>query len=254
MSHTEESSSSRWWEFYAIRYGMGSVVGGVIFFVLCLTNPALKPLLFGTEGGKIDATQLVLLAGYGLTYCYIASAPILVLHVGRFLLDVRVGGGLSGKRVFAFLAPPLVATGIFFFSQVSDGPVLYFFSVVFLLAALIVWSQYLVVGFSLFKSKELFEFYQKLSNKRSGAKGGFVDSYKHMREHGNSFSIVLLEIVLAILLFAWGNFDAMTTGIVSSSKATYVIPYLVVVLLWILPAALVWLVGTLLERQFSDDS
>jgi hypothetical protein len=40
----ENQSSARWWEFYAVRYGMGSVVGAIIFFFLCNTNPVLKPM------------------------------------------------------------------------------------------------------------------------------------------------------------------------------------------------------------------
>jgi len=116
MSQTEQEnqSPSHWWEFYAVRYGMGSVVGAVIFFFLCNTNPALKPMLFGAEGGKIDGTILTLLAGYGLTYCYIASAPILVFHVGRFLLNITTGSKASFWRVVLLFLPPLAATAIFF--------------------------------------------------------------------------------------------------------------------------------------------
>ncbi len=72
-----------------------------------------------------------------------------------------------------------------------------------------------------------------------------------LREHGNSYSIVVLEILLAIILFTAGNFDAASTGVVSASKDIYVLSYIMIIMGWIFPAALVWLVGTLLERQFS---
>ena len=247
----ENSGPSRWWEFYAVRYGTGTVVGGLVFFFLCNTNPALKPMLFGAEAGKIDGPLLTLLAGYGLAYCYIASAPILVFHAGRFLLDVGQNSRTSIWRVLFTFAPPLVATIIFFFSRTSTGATLYFFSSVFALAALVLWPQYVAILATLFQTKELLQFYRKLADKRAGQKGGLVESYKHLREHGNSFSIVVLEIVLAIILFTAGNFDATVGGKVIATKDTYVLPYISIILLWILPAALVWLVGTLFEREFS---
>lgn len=247
----ENSSSSRWWEFYAVRYGMGTVVGGVVFFFLCNTNPSLKPMLFGAEAGKIDGPLLTLLAGYGLAYCYIASAPILVLHAGRFLLDIGQNSKTSIARVLLIFLPPLVATLAFFFSRTSTGVTLYFFSFVFALAALVLWPQYLAIFLTLFRTKELLQFYKKLAGKRDAAKGGLVESYKHLREHGNSFSIVVLEIVLAIILFTVGNFDATVSGTVSATTESNVLPYIGIILLWILPAALVWLVGTLFEREFS---
>lgn len=247
----ENSSSSRWWEFYAVRYGMGTVVGGVVFFFLCNTNPALKPMLFGAEAGKIDGPLLALLAGYGLAYCYIASAPILVLHAGRFLLDTGQNSKISIGRALLTYMPPLVATLVFFFSRTYTGATLYFFSAVFAFAAIVLWPQYLAIVFMLFRTKELLQFYKKLAGKRDAAKGGLVDSYKHLREHGNSFFIVVLEIILAVILFSAGNFDAAVRGTISATKDVYVLPYIGIILLWILPAALVWFVGTLFEREFS---
>ena len=231
---------------------MGTVVGGVVFFLLCNTNPALKPMLFGAEAGKIDGPLLALLAGYGLAYCYIASAPILVLHAGRFLFDISQGAKASLWRVLVLFVPPAIATLIFFCTRTSTGATLYFFSSVFALAAIVLWPQYLAIIFTLLRTKELLKFYEKLAGKRESAKGGIVDSYKHLREHGNSFFIVTLEIVLAIILFTAGNFDATAGAAVAPTKDADVLPYFLIILVWILPAALVWLVGTLIERQFCE--
>jgi hypothetical protein len=231
---------------------MGTVVGGLVFFFLCNTNPALKPMLFGAEAGKIDGPLLALLAGYGLAYCYIASAPILVLHAGRFLFDISQGAKASLRRIMVLFVPPAIATLIFFFTLTSTGPTRYLFSFVFALAAIVLWPQYLAIIFTLFRTKELFKFYEKLADKRESAKGGIVDSYKHLREHGNSFFIVTLEVVLAIILFTAGNFDAAVGAAVTSTKNAYVLAYISIIFVWILPAALVWLVGTLIERQFCD--
>jgi hypothetical protein len=211
-------------------------------------------MLFGAETGKIDGTTLALLAGYGLAFCYVASAPILVFHVSRFLLDIS-GSGATGWRRYSgvlwLLLPPFGATIIFFFTRSTSGVVLAFYSLVFALASLVIWPQYLAIIFTLIKSDKLIAFYRKLAAKRSAGKGGIVDSYKHMREHGNSFFIVVLEIILAIILFTAGNLEALSTGGVLQAKEIYVMPYIMIILLWIVPAAAVWLVGTLFERRFS---
>ena len=250
MSQSE--NSSRWWEFYVVRYGMGAVVGGVIFFFLCNSNPVLKPMLFGAEAGKIDGPLLALFVGYGLAYCYIASAPILVLHAGRFLLNISQNALVSWRRVSVSFVPPVVATFMFFLACKSTGSELYFLSFVFLLAAMVFWIQCLAIFFTLSRRKELLNFYDKLAEKRKLATGGIVDSYKHLREHGNSFFIVTLEVILAIILFTVGNFDTAVGAATKATKVSYVLPYIWIILIWILPAALVWLVGTVIERQFCD--
>lgn len=210
-------------------------------------------MLFSAGGtpGVIDGPVLALLAGYGLAYCYIASAPILVFHVARFLFEFGSKRGSSILRLIIGFAPPFIATVIFYFTNSSAGAVRHFFTMVFCLAALVVWPQYLAIIATLFKQKAFFSFYQKLANKRGKSTSDIVSSYKHMREHGNSFFIVILEIILAIILFAAGNFDFASTGVVSESKHIYAIPYVFIILIWTLPAALVWLVGTLFEREFS---
>src|SRR5271157_846880 len=71
--------SVRWWEYYFVRYAMGTIVGGIVCYVLCSSTPILSPLV----------THLEYLAAFGLVYCYIASAPILVFHAGRFRLNGR---------------------------------------------------------------------------------------------------------------------------------------------------------------------
>ncbi|PKM14932.1 MAG: hypothetical protein CVV12_11225 [Gammaproteobacteria bacterium HGW-Gammaproteobacteria-2] len=250
MSHNE--TSFRWWEFYVIRYGMGSVVGAVIFFFLCNTNPVLKSLLFGAEAGKIDGTLLVLLAGYGLAYCYIASAPILVFHMGRYLLKIDNSVMPSFRRMVILLVVPLAATIYFLICSATTGVHLWVYALIFALSVLVFWSQFLVVFITIFKSERLFFFYNNLAIKRSIDTIGIVDSYKHLREHGNSFAIVVFEIVLAFILFVAGNLEFASTGIVSQSKYIYVFPYILIIFLWILPAALVWFIGTLFERQFGD--
>lgn len=250
QSDQENSGSSRWWEFYVVRYGTGTVLGGIIFFFLCKVNTTLTPLLFsaGIDKGKLDASVLTLLAGYGFAYCYIASAPILVLHAGRFMIDISNKSYLPVVLLIIF--PTIAGTGIFFMLTTPTGAIHIFLSLVFALTFIVVWPQYVIIGFTLFQTKSLLRFYKRLAEKRENAKGGLVDSYKHLREHGNSFSIVFLEIVLAIILFAVGNYHVFGVETVGATKAASALPYIIVILVWIIPAAMVWLVGTLLEHEF----
>jgi len=251
MREPNENESSRWWEFYFVRYAMGTVTGAIVFFFLCLANPVLKPLLFGTDSGTLDGARLALLASYGLAYCYIASAPILVFHVGRYRLDTTEPTTNLCQQLLPLVGIPLAATAIFYFTQMIGNESWLFLTSVFAFGMTLLWPQYVIIWRAIFGRKKLFDFYQKLANKRSKATpGGIVDSYKHMREHGNSFAIVLMEIVLAVFLYAVGSFEVQSSGGVASINNS-ILPYVLVVILWVLPAALVWFVGTLFEREFS---
>lgn len=252
MSQAAEDQSARWWEFYAVRYAMGTVVGAVIFFFLCNSNPALRPMLFGAEAGKIDGTSLALLAGYGLAFCYIASAPILVFHVSRFLLDPSGVLTVDQRRLWWLLAPPIGLTMVFTWFAGTTLLLSVFYGLVFFIAAFIVWPQYLAVITTISQRAQLLDFYKKLASKRSSAVGGLTDSYKHMREHGNSFLIVVLEIILALLLYVAGNLSPQLAGATAGQAEKYVLPYIIIILMWIIPAACVWVIGTLFERSFVD--
>jgi hypothetical protein len=118
------------------------------------------------------------------------------------------------------------------------------------LFAFIVWLQYLVVVLALLKSEAMFAFYQSLTASRDKAKGGITDSYRHLREHGNSFFIVLLEILLGFVLISVGTFGPTASVNLRIIEDTLLL-YISIIMIWIVPAALVWLVGTLLERRFS---
>jgi hypothetical protein len=250
MADTSKSDGgSRWWEFYTVRYAMGTVVGAIVFYFLCATVPALKPLLFdsavaGVEPKisaiKLDSVQLGLLATYGLVYCYIASAPILVLHAGRFLF-ARPG---ALKDWLGYLAGIfLVAAALSFFLSAKN--IVHW--VVGLGCSFVLILQYLVIIKTLFNSDAMFKFSSDLALRRQEAKGGITDSYRHLREHGNSFFIVFLEAILGLAL----------VGVASGSSSTaQTIPthYWLILLsiLWVFPAVLVWLVGTLFEQRFSE--
>lgn len=243
----EDSSSQRWWEFYGIRYGMGTVTGGITLFFLFKSNALLKPLLFMGPEGKLEGSQLTLLAAYGLVYCYISSAPILVLHAGRFILNDRDVHWTI--RSFLLFVLPLIIAFITYIYSVADYNTKMICAATACVLSMITALQLIFLIPSLFWHKRLYEFYVKLASRRAISTGDLTNSYKHLREHGNSFFIVLLEFALGGVLYTASKYTFIFKD---TSKDDIIIAYLLIILLWMMPAVLVWLVGTLFERNFID--
>lgn len=81
--------------------------------------------------------------------------------------------------------------------------------------------------------------------KRSVWRREFIDTYRHMREHGNSAFIFVLEVTLAglcyLLLLAY-----------KSESASFQLSLLgILFAIWAIPAVFVHLIGQHLERRFS---
>lgn len=239
----DTSGNGRWWEFYAVRYGMGTVIGAAIAFQLFKGNANLTPLLFGAEKGELDGIKLAILAGYGLTFCYLASAPILVFHAGRFLfksskLPVTDQPKLSAFRTIFWVVFVAASIWMLFFLP-GQWAITRPGSMVLLLVLLVVWSQLIVVFALLREHRFAFQRYSILAEARGDDdKGGIIESYRHLREHGNSFFIVALELLLG------AGF-----GVLSMSQGS-LYAYGTLLVLWFTPAAFVWLAATLLERNF----
>jgi hypothetical protein len=215
---------------------------------------------------NLDFTHLTVLAVCGLVYCYIASAPILVFHAGRFLFTPRrmKASRMRWKDCYSrssrwvkwllvvllvALSPvgPLLVYATLGRLENSHYCIIWYFA---LAALLVIVLQYIVCWKALIESGELFAFYRKLAQKREVAlspekvQGGIVDSYRHLREHGNSFFIVLLEVLLASLL--------VCTKAIVPCNAGAALACLVVLVAWILPAAAVWEISTLFEHRFGE--
>jgi hypothetical protein len=219
---------------------------------------------------KLDWPHLTLLAAYGLAYCYIASSPFLVFHAGRFLLesgdDVKsLKRSLLRWSVALILAVPaafiLVWAALFLYRRngfVVLGEFLSWWAPCF--SAPLVWLLQWPVVWRTIKDARLtnkdpekanskvYRFYRDLAKRRGtdeAERGGIVDSYRHLREHGNALSIVVLEIVLGAALIRVASVASDDTKL----------PLLALVLaVWVLPGALVWFVGTLIELRFSEDA
>lgn len=177
---------NNWWEFYIVRYAAGTIFGSLLFYAVA-SNSFLKPMLFGFEEAK-DSSKLVylgLLGFYGLAFCYIASAPILVFHATRFYHQ-NTAHSVIAKSIAAAL---FLVTGVLFYCFSNSlvyaliGPVVLTLMV----------GQFFLVYKTINSSNENFAFYQKLTSARNSVDPELLLSYKHLREHGNSFFIILME-------------------------------------------------------------
>jgi hypothetical protein len=243
----EDSSTQRWWEFYGIRYGMGTVTGGIILYFLFKSNALLKPLLFVGPDGKLEGSQLTLLAAYGLVYCYISSAPILVLHAGRFILNEK-DVHWRIRSIFLIVLPSIIGI-ITYLVSADEANTKIICAVTAFMLSMITSLQLVFLVPSLLWHERLYTFYVRLASSRAISTGDLTNSYKHLREHGNSFFIVFLEFALGGVLYTASRYTFIAKESFSNNSLA---TYLLIIMLWMMPAVLVWLVGTLFEKNFVD--
>jgi uncharacterized membrane-anchored protein YhcB (DUF1043 family) len=231
---------NKWWEYYVVRYFVGTVVGAII--ITFLTGPKgvqyLRGLELTTNTKDVTFLGVGMIAALGFAYCYIASAPILLLHATRAHLRIAISRTNWLWQLIAALAIPAVA-------------VMTACYLVSLRAAIVLG---LVVGFQFglaflafcARGTSIEKFYRSLATARAAAarkkddptSAGteYVTSYRHLREHGNAFLILLFEGILAYLFIQQTSF----------AGAGWLL------LIWIFPAGLVWLIGTLLEMRLAS--
>lgn len=189
------------------RYFVGTVVGaGIVVFLAHLAaqqSSGTVQLLSGSlvqlaiEGGT---RGLLVVGAVGLTYCYISSCPMMIVHAGRSLLFGR-NGAFNGF-FYVILGVVLAVLGFVgvraLFCQSSGWP----------LAALvfvtIFCSQVAVIVCVHADSRKIREFYFKLGEARSAAlstnRYESIDTYRHLREHSNAYAIIILELLFGAVL------------------------------------------------------
>lgn len=236
-----KSEGARWWEVYFVRYFVGTVVGASILLVLNSNEISLlKDNVIPGLGNSVKDLQpqiLVMLGTMGLAFCYIASAPVLVLHGARAALigdtqkNVNRWLGIGTTMILA------MTIAVLYWSTFNSVTILS--SAAIALTALL---QLVPLRFSARAKAELsHDFYKKLTDARaqnSPSNQEYKESYRHLREHGNAFIILFFEIVLGIVL----------AGAQSPAHA------ILFLILWILPASYIWLHGTVLESRYANIS
>jgi len=209
----------------------------IILFLKAQPNLPLQSSLAALGDFK-DSTFLgvSLIASLGFAFCYVASAPILTLHATRAHLRLSV----LKIRWLSYAAALLIPTAI-----VTVAAWRAFSWPVAIAVGLILGTQIGLVIAAVFTNfSDIESYYRSLATGRSNASTKkdepaspgmeYVTSYRHVREHGNAFGILLLELVLAGALHDLCN---------SSSIAWLLIA-------WLFPAPFAWVVGTVLESRF----
>jgi hypothetical protein len=250
QGNEKKQSDNLWWEFYFVRYFVGTALGAIIILLLATsTSPvftsqgALAEILKTLKPEKFEPSHLWLLATIGLAYCYLASSPVLVLHATRgSLLSVRTAAKQKSTLCFAtifFLIDGVIVRSLFIALRTKGSPwdmrefwfgaaTLTFLSFVFVFQVFLLWL-------SLWnRESKAFDYYDELVKKRAQTtpeSQEYVESYRHLREHGNAFLIAMLELLLGTVLYYSP------------------IPWDSVLMLWVTPAAGVWFVATRLESR-----
>ncbi|GGI98383.1 hypothetical protein [Paenibacillus hunanensis] len=256
-------NSGRWWEYYLVRYFVGTIVGTLIVMHLStqegiFIHEILYEKLKFNKDGTITTSNLIIFGFVGLTFCYLASAPILLLHALRSNLQ---SGFLRNILRFSkniiylkytwkdceFIRKLLFIVGtiaiiviayfvIFKFLEPSNIKIYGFWSSI---TICIVFSLQISYIFYQLIKRDIYDFYKKLASKRARqitASQEYVESYRHLREHGNAFFIVFCEMILG---FIYSTVNSVTTAFVYT-------------LLWIIPVCSVWFIGSYLEMKFKN--
>lgn len=239
-----EKNSSRWWDFYLVRYMIGTIVGSIILYLLLhkfyeanLLGSGITKILKELIQLKSTAGLIILITG-GLAICYISSSPILILHATRlWFLPNRDKEKVNTNGTVISLA-----TGIcFFILGILLASVIYYFYHISPITGTI--SLIILCPFSLFlffwlseqnrdtQRKMKYRYFSLVKAREENPINEYSESYKHLREHGNAFFIVLFEILLGLALF--------------QVKKPYEV--IAVLAVWIIPPTLIWFFGNYLE-------
>ena len=215
--------AKRWWEDYLVRYLMTSIAGVAI--VIWLGDIAGKPfqelLLLPKTTSEINTPTLILLLLYGNLFCYVASYPILSFHATR-VLDFKESTWLRSCPD-GYIATTVLSLAVLFISLCLPNGWRY--CLAFLLAIIFSGIQLIRICKGLKPKVPVqglrndvslaYDYACKLSKQRTLLEGttpgvppndkrrntewrqDLVETYRQLREHGNSGFIFLLELTLA---------------------------------------------------------
>ncbi len=229
----ENRTNSRWWETYLVRYITGSVVGAVIVYQILSVSDVTVPVGF-PKWFELKAETLMLLGAIGFAYCYIASAPITFLHA------IRVGGEGTSRASILLPITLVISVPILLMLMMNYVSAHVIISSIILFAFLA--AAWILIGLNIVKYPNWARSYENVVSARSSTlkdSPEFVDSYRHLREHGNAFYIVIMELLLAIPLY-----------IFSLYKDWFL--FVVAVGVWLVPGAICWYLGNTLEKFMTD--
>lgn len=268
---SNESTATRWWENYLVRYFLPSVAGMIIVRWLDInvkdSISNYVPTFLLKEWKDFGSAHLIIWLLFGSLYCYISSYPILTFHATR-VLDFKGRKGVIDNFWLNPYAHSVIFAALAYVAAWTDTLWLIFVAVVVFSGIQIirlykVYVHQALFGFSQgYEASVAYAYLNKLSKRRgikeernsvdnddgtteTSTNSRLVDlaeSYKHLREHGNTAFIFLLELALCPVFFV----------ALRNQKDTVDFSYVAIfVLIWIIPSALVHFLGQHLERRYS---
>jgi hypothetical protein len=235
----------------------------------------LRSLLYLPPSGTVlNSPSLILLFLYGNLFCYVASYPVLVFHATR-VMDFRRARGDGRWPASAFDPYIVTFVAIVCAFTIHRASLDHRFWLSFALAGILSFVQLMRVGNVALRRfrvpshtgrvSHAFDYTSVLARRRGRPaeeteahdldegvtitsrdvwRIEFMDTYRHLREHGNSAFIFLLELVLAALACCVLTKSGLTPAHQLSSLG-------VLFAIWAFPAMLVHLLAQHLERRFS---
>lgn len=237
--HETDKTNGRWWEFYFVRYLLGSIVGATL--LILLNNKPIGVMSGLLSNCKVDISSIeshtiLLWAGLGFAYSYLASAPILVFHatrgvwLKRYFWQYWVGLSIF---LIALVVAIVMAIIISILKVNLNTDEIAATCSVLIISAL----QFLFIYLGeKDDGKPINDFYKKLIKDRNlklTTREKYIESYRHLREHGNAFFIVVFEFILAFSIWHASTLKHLC----------------ILLLVWIIPAAWVWVIGTKMESK-----
>lgn len=282
----ESPIQGRWWEGYLVRYLIGTPVGGLC--VLAISYKVLEAApnyaiyhqnvteALNQGGVSISATTAIVFAVLALVYCYVASAPISIIHATRMFR--QKDNWFNSLPRYSYLLVFIVLVGLVAMLLVLDQrtgtpertrPVAYL--IVFVISLTALWTVFaqvlcimrlhldahpesviyrrLCLLVTKLRTEELpieernqfVRFYTQLATEREGA-AGLRESYTHLREHANSVFIAIFEISLAALIY-------FVLDRTPKDLVVRIVAVAAVFFVWLLPNVFLWSQANRLERS-----
>lgn len=235
--------NKRWWDFYLVRYFMGTLMGSIVFYMIIHKFSHFsggKTTILGLGYKDVfdailninSAVGIWIILSGGMLISYISSGPILILHTLR--LGMRFGQ--IRKRSIKLNksgAALLIIMGSFFalltYQLINISPWVALINLIILIPfflLLFLWSS----NNNITNEKRLDELCYNLVEARKD-NFEFVQTYSHLREHGNAFFIVVTEILFGGSIYF----------------ASYPTDVIIILSCWVIPPSFMWFFANFLE-------
>lgn len=257
-------SSNRWCEGYLVRYFVPALFGFFAVRWILYQYPGVVSVTFLNNGNSvspIDVIDSAFLVAAGFLYCYIASYPILVFHATRVLDFERYGEESTKLYLNPYLSSIVLCIIVYLISicycfDHNRWTICYYLLLLCLVAYAFVQCYRVYLCYKTknpYNISVAYAYTSKLSNERTAfvrsdtqdKSSDVSETYRHLREHGNTAFIVLLETTLCPVVYV-----ALGSG-ESLSPIQWLVP---IVLIWIVPSVFIHWFAQHLERRFSKYS